>query len=490
MRRRSTIFSLPSILIFSLLLAGLVLTIWRQGGRAFSPGDLSGTGDPGLSLEGYVSHVDFEEQCSLCHRPLTSLQADLCTACHTSIGKQIKDRSSLHGKIEEVMQCFECHSDHQGREHDLRLGSLGGFDHSLVNFSLIWHQVDYESIAIICTGCHVSDNQFSVENTACANCHAGADHEFVEQHTIDFGHTCIDCHDGLDSMARFDHANSGFHLEGIHMELECVQCHVQGQFDSLSGDCAACHAEPAEHIGMFDADCTACHTAAAWSPAWINGVEFNHKNDTSFNLNLHRVDFDGSTISCLGCHDGGGYEISGQSCFDCHAPDNQPFMSQHQLELGGDCLECHDGVDRMRTFDHQAVFQLDGGHIGVECQTCHSSQRYKDTPSECKDCHAEPEIHLGYFGLQCEYCHDSNGWSPAQLVQHTFPIDHGEEGELACETCHSSTYAEYTCFSCHEHTPAEIDDKHKDLNLAPLELSNCTECHLDGSVHEFPENEE
>lgn len=490
MRRRSTIFSLPSILIFSLLLAGLGLTIWRQGGRAFSPGDLSGTGDPGVTLKGFESHVDFEQQCSLCHQPLTSLQADLCTACHTSIGEQITNQSGLHGKIEAVMQCFECHSDHQGREHDLRLGSLEGFDHSLVDFSLIWHQVDYDSAAITCTGCHVSDNQFSVENTACANCHAGVDHEFVEQHTTDFGHTCVDCHDGLDSMARFDHVNSEFHLEGVHLELECAQCHVQGQFDGLPGDCAACHAEPAEHVGMFDTDCAACHKATGWSPASMSGVEFNHNSDTSFNLNLHRVDFDGSTISCLGCHDVGGYKITEPSCFDCHALDDQVFMSQHQLELGSSCLECHDGVDRMSTFDHQAIFQLDGSHIGVECQACHTNQRYQDTPAECKDCHAEPEIHLGFFGLQCEYCHDSNGWIPAQLVQHAFPIDHGEEGESACETCHTSTYAEYTCFSCHEHTPTEIDDKHKDFNLTPVELSNCTECHLDGQVHEFPEHEE
>ena len=490
MRRRSTIFSLPSILIFSLLLAGLSLAIWRQGGRAFSPGDLSGSGNPGVTLAGYESHLEFEEQCSLCHQPLTSLQAEQCTKCHKSIGDQIKDQSSLHGKLENVMQCFECHTDHRGRDHDLRLGSLQGFDHSLVTFSLIWHQQDYESVPITCTGCHVSDDRFSIEDSACANCHAGADNEFIQQHAIDFGDTCVACHDGLDSMARFDHANSDFHLEGVHLEMECARCHIQGQFDGLPGECAACHAEPAEHLGMFDADCTACHTAITWSPAWIKEKEFNHNSDTIFNLNLHQVKYDGSTLSCLGCHEGSGYEFSEQTCFGCHALNDQVFMSQHQLEVGGSCLECHDGADRMRKFDHQVVFQLDGAHIGVECQACHSNQGYQDTPAECKDCHGEPEIHMGFFGLQCEYCHDSSGWFPAQLVQHAFPIDHGEEGESECETCHTSTYVQYTCFSCHEHAPAEIDDKHQDLNLDAVELSNCTECHLDGQVHEFPENEE
>lgn len=490
MRRHSTIFSLPSLLIFAILVAGLGLTIWRQGGLAFSPGELSSTGDAEVILEGYESHADFEKRCSLCHQPLSSLQAELCVDCHTNIGDQITMQNSFHGRLEDVIRCNECHADHQGREHDLRLGSLDNFDHSTLDFSLIWHQVDYDLEPIACLDCHTANNKFSVQNASCSICHAGTDGEFILVHVYDFGDGCVDCHDGLDSMARFDHANSKFQLEGVHQELQCAECHVQGQFQDLATDCTACHAEPPEHIGMFGKDCAACHDSMAWSPARVNGADFDHEIDTHFSLDLHQVDFGGATISCQNCHQEEQGDFSPDTCFGCHALDDQINMLQHQVEMGGTCLECHDGVDRMRSFDHQAVFHLDGSHLGVECQGCHVEQLYQGTPSECKDCHAEPEIHFGFFGLTCDYCHETLGWYPALLTQHTFPIDHGDQGESECQACHLASYGEYTCYSCHEHSPEDVADKHRDIKFTEAELLNCTACHLDGQVHEIVENED
>ena len=490
MRRRSTIFSIPSMLILVILLVGLGLTIWRQGGLAFSPGDLSSTGSQGVMLEGYKSHADFEKQCSSCHQPLSSLQAELCMECHTGIGDQITMQNSLHGKLEDVMQCAACHSDHQGRQHDLKLGSLDDFDHSLLAFSLIWHRLDYDQEPIACLDCHVTDSQFSVPNASCSNCHAGADGEFVLVHAADFGDGCVECHDGLDSLARFEHINSDFPLEGVHQEVACAACHVQGQFAALPSDCAACHVEPPLHSGMFGTDCAACHNSQAWSPALVAGATFDHNTHTRFSLELHPVDFQGNDLSCQGCHV---EEISGfsqETCFGCHALDDESFMLEHKQDFGGSCLECHDGTDRMRTFDHQAVFPLDGSHLQVDCQGCHVNQLYQDTPSLCRDCHTEPEIHLGFFGLTCEYCHETSSWYPAQLTRHTFPIEHGGRGESDCQTCHISSYAEYTCYSCHEHSSEEVIKKHREFDMSAGELSNCVACHLDGQVHEFVESEQ
>jgi len=490
MRRRSPIFSLPSILIFCLLLVGLGLTTWRQGGRAFSPGGLSSSGDLEISLAGFESHADFEDQCGLCHQPLTGLQADRCMECHTNIREQVTVADSLHGKLEGVMKCFECHSDHQGREYDLRLGGMEDFDHFLPAFSLIWHQLDFDEERIACTDCHVTDSQFSVLNSSCTACHSTGDEGFVIKHIVDFGEECIACHDGLDSMARFDHANSNFKLEGVHLEQPCVECHIMGQFEGLPGDCVDCHAEPGMHLGMFGLDCEACHASSAWSPAWLQGSEFNHDQVTRFSLDRHQVNFDGSSISCQSCHQESNGEFSTDTCIGCHEKENQAFIQQHQFELGNHCLACHDGVDRMRDFDHQDAFRLDGGHLGLECQACHFDQVYQGTPQECMDCHAEPEIHLGFFGLTCEYCHETSSWYPAQLTQHAFPIDHGDEGESECQTCHVVTYSDYTCYSCHEHSLEETLDKHRDLDLTKVELAQCAECHLDGQVHELKESED
>jgi hypothetical protein len=109
---------------------------------------------------------------------------------------------------------------------------------------------------------------------------------------------------------------------------------------------------------------------------------------------------------------------------------------------------------------------------------------YKDTADACSACHLEPQIHAGYFGLTCEYCHVTSGWYPAQLINHQFPIDHGDEGELECQDCHADTYADYSCYGCHEHQKVEIVDDHREDGISDEEIPMCVDCHAHGRVEE------
>lgn len=476
--------TLPGVLILAVLLTALGLTLWRQGGLAFSPGKLSDQGKNDSPISSFASHAEFEGQCSLCHQPLQSMQAELCIDCHVSVGEQLAMDNSLHGTLENGLNCAACHSDHRGRDFDLRLGNLDDFNHSLVEFSLIWHQVDYSMTPIGCIDCHISDGRFSATTHLCSSCHSDHDRDFAIIHQVEFGSDCIACHDGLDSMARFDHATAEFQLDGSHRELGCVDCHLDGEFQDLHGECVACHIEPAVHLGVFSVDCAECHNANAWKPALFAEQPFDHNADTSFSLVLHAQDYSGEAITCAGCHVNGVDEFQPASCSGCHTLGDQDLITQHQAQLGENCLECHDGVDRMRIFDHQDVFVLDGRHAELDCLSCHVDQHYQNTPAECKDCHPEPEIHAGFFGDTCEYCHTTISWYPALLVDHMFPIDHGEEGPQECQVCHVAAYSEYTCYECHEHPFDEIQDQHEELNLSPIQLADCTECHLDGLVHE------
>ena len=256
MRRRSTILSLPGLVILVLLLTGLGLTLWRQGGLAFSPGKLSANNRLEIQLGGFSSHAEFEMQCALCHQPITRFQAELCVVCHGSVEDQIVMENGLHGTMLNVQQCADCHSDHQGRDFDLRLGHLDQFDHSMLAFSLIWHQVDYSMEPLVCLDCHVADDEFSVSAESCAVCHAGYDFNFMTAHLQDFGTDCINCHDGRDSMTGFDHSESEFPLFDSHLEISCVGCHTQGQFEDLPSECVSCHTEPTVHQGTFTLDCT------------------------------------------------------------------------------------------------------------------------------------------------------------------------------------------------------------------------------------------
>jgi hypothetical protein len=165
-------------------------------------------------------------------------------------------------------------------------------------------------------------------------------------------------------------------------------------------------------------------------------------------------------------------------------------MQDHMDQFGGGCLDCHDGVDRLSNFDHNAVFALEGRHAEIDCIDCHIDNRYKGTSRECVQCHAEPEIHAGFFGVQCEYCHSASAWTPAKMTQHQFPLDHGSDTNVACETCHTNGYSEYSCYGCHEHQQGEIFEKHNDLNLTDQELADCMQCHPAGEKSEEQSHED
>jgi len=106
----------------------------------------------------------------------------------------------------------------------------------------------------------------------------------------------------------------------------------------------------------------------------------------------------------------------------------------------------------------------------------------RDDPHECQSCHEEPDIHADRFGLNCARCHTLQAWKPALLNKHVFRLDHGGEGQIACQTCHTVSYSENTCFDCHDHDLGEMQDIHAEQGI--LELEPCVECHPTGAAGE------
>lgn len=102
----------------------------------------------------------------------------------------------------------------------------------------------------------------------------------------------------------------------------------------------------------------------------------------------------------------------------------------------------------------------------------------EDDPHQCKECHEDPEVHLGKFGLDCSRCHVTAAWAPAQLTRHLFRLDHGGEGKVACETCHQDSYEEHTCYGCHDHQPDEMQEVHAQEDIPDYE--ECAICHPTG----------
>lgn len=483
------------ILLVLTLFMGAILT--TQKAWAFNPGDLSAKSQPGVELEGYQTHAAFEDQCAFCHDPLVADQGELCLDCHQEIAAQIAEQRSVHGKLPEVSECRLCHSDHQGRDFDPTRTARLAFDHSLTNFNLIWHQVDYDASPMMCGACHAEQTDFEFISASCADCHAAQSPEFMAQHQQDFGSLCLDCHDGSGRLSDFDHIQTNFPLDGLHLEVNCAGCHLDGQFAGLDTQCAACHVESPLHAGVFIQDCVNCHLTTGWRPAFLDGQPFDHHVDTGFSLEKHPIGFTGLALACLACH-GDTLETQTRdlvfdqtSCIDCHTGATPDFMAEHQAQFGRVCLDCHDGSGRLANFDHASAFVLDGRHAELDCQACHGGGVYRGTPTDCVGCHAEPEIHAGWFGLDCQNCHSTTGWRPASLVFHSFPLDHGGQGEVACDVCHfENRYIEYTCYGCHEHQPGPIAEEHLDEGISTTDLIDCVACHPNGLKDEAEDRNE
>ncbi|HSV85808.1 MAG TPA: cytochrome c3 family protein [Levilinea sp.] len=407
MKREIPFLSPISIAFTVIVFAILGLSLWLHGGLAFSPGAVTAQARPGIILQGFTSHADFEQQCKLCHQPLGALQADLCMHCHDNILDQQHTQTGTHGQIDTLIACRDCHPEHRGASFDP------------VAFAVI----------------------------------------------------------------RFDHSQTHLPLTGAHAILGCESCHIDGNYQLSYAGCTDCHAEPDIHAGMFEENCDACHTDLAWRPVLLEGDVFDHQN-TGFSLVHHQVLPSGQDIACVDCHAVDSVQADPRKCTDCHTALDPSYMKDHLRTVGPDCLQCHDGTDRMAGFDHAAVFPLDGQHRRLECSACHANFHFGDMSGLCIDCHAEPDIHAGFFGTQCQRCHTTQAWTPALLLQHTFSLDHGEGGDLTCQTCHVDTYSEYTCYSCHEHQPEDMAKKHLEEGISAQELIECAACHPTGREKE------
>jgi mono/diheme cytochrome c family protein len=105
-----------------------------------------------------------------------------------------------------------------------------------------------------------------------------------------------------------------------------------------------------------------------------------------------------------------------------------------------------------------------------------------EDPHECRACHEEPDVHADRFGLNCSRCHTLQAWKPALLTRHTFFLDHGDEGKVSCQTCHTESYAANTCYGCHDHVAADMAAVH--LAEGIQELEPCATCHPTGVAGE------
>ena len=287
-------------------------------------------------------------------------------------------------------------------------------------------------------------------------------------------------------------SNQGDEIQGFvsHAEFEqdCGHCH--GPIHCVEDHrCQDCHQEVAREraysTGLHGrlpgmTQCENCHPEHMGKDAHITEFAYNNVNHellSDFSLELHQFDFDNKPMGCQSCHSQDSFISERLDCITCHTNGDHDFTASHIELYGTDCVSCHDGMDQYSNFEHADVFRLDGEHFALECEECHQEKQYAGTPQECSGCHEEPAVHAGLFGQDCDRCHIASAWFPAELKNHTFVVDHGDNTSPQCETCHHLTYTEYRCVSCHN------EEEMRTVHLDEGDYANeeCITCHPSGT---------
>jgi hypothetical protein len=288
---------------------------------------------------------------------------------------------------------------------------------------------------------------------------------------------CTTCHDPEAwTPARvdgtFDHAVTGFVLQGSHASTKCAACHVSLRFVEVGSACVSCHQDV--HQNELGGDCERCHTARSFID---RAAMVRTHLTTRFPLRgAHRV----------------------TDCEDCHVPVGQGALQY--VNTSPECRGCHlDSYLATTSPDHQ-----DAG-FPESCEACHTARGW--TPAgfnhnllaagvACSSCHlgdylsAEPDHQAAGFPDTCEICHGTRAWTPlrADGLNHDglfFPIFSGRHNGRwqACSDCHTvlDNFAAFECLQCHEHDdPVGLADKHDGVAGYAYESQACYACHPQG----------
>ncbi len=310
-------------------LAFLSLSVYAvHASKILMPGETSAMAPKTTPLDGFVSHSEFEKDCTHCHAPLHCVTDTKCQDCHADVALQRSQVDGVHGKLPGTEKCQTCHPEHLGRDVVITDFAYKNVDHTqMAGFNLEYHKVDYQEMPMNCESCH-SQERFSNKTLDCLTCHAEEDHEMMSEHVDVYGVDCTRCHNGADRMKNFKHEEV-YVLDGAHASAKCADCHnYQLTADTIQG-CYSCHEDPELHAGQFGVDCARCHTATAWQPAMLTKHTFI-------------LDHGGTKISeCHTCHTD---TFAVKTCYNCH--DHQPadIVKVHEEEGLAEyenCAQCH-----------------------------------------------------------------------------------------------------------------------------------------------------
>lgn len=463
----------------------------------------------GLGQECLDCHTDYHQEtlptdCRSCHEmeawspaslfdhdetdyPLAGAHREVeCIECHRGTirnGQEFQEFSGIR-----FNDCIDCHDDpHESRiagacaqchsvQSFTRFIGQRRFNHNTTDFALRGaHQTTD------CFECHdrtsnpltVFGDQTETNEDNCISCHE-------DYHEGKYGPACVDCHQessflDLKDMSFFDHTVADFQLEGLHLGVDCRECHTTRFSDAIAfNECRNCHED--YHEGEFESiagnpDCESCHTVDHGFDYSMYSLE--QHQETSFPLEGAHM-----ATPCFACHldereERWTFRNIGNTCVDCHDNIHEGYISESYYPEN-ECVACH-GQDAWSAvaFDHdQTDWPLTGQHALADCRDCHfevlddltlTEQAFISLGTDCVTCHEN--VHGDEFEIDgvtdCTRCHGTNSWFPEVFDHNTtrFPLD-GRHAEIDCMACHAVEQEDGTS-----------------LVIYQIERFECADCH-------------
>jgi hypothetical protein len=462
-----------------------------------SPGELS------------APHSNFEgiSNCTQCHVLGDKVTNEKCLKCHTDILGRISARKGYHASTDvKGKQCFECHSEHNGKKFQLIRLNTENFNHNLTGYPL---SVPHAKIS--CRDCHrekyITDQKIRAKkntylgvNPACLTCHG-------DYHRNTLSSDCLNCHNpnSFKPATKFDHARARFALRGKHATVECIKCHkvevtdgkkYQQFRDIQFASCTNCHQDP--HQNQFGQDCRQCHNETSFLV--MSGTDKFDHSKTSFRLEGKHL-----TVNCKSCHKTRFTDpVKHSLCADCHTDYHKKQFAKNGVSP--DCSACHSvkgfTPSSYTVEQHNlGTFPLQGAHLAIPCFECHKKQanwNFRGIGINCKDCHTD--IHQAFITAKyypesnCTTCHTNEKWSMVHFDHSaTGYILSGSHAQVGCRLCHFRQDNTGKVTQQFAGLTQSCADCHVDVHLKQFEnkgATDCSRCHASGiwKIKEFDHN--
>lgn len=131
-------------------------------------------------------------------------------------------------------------------------------------------------------------------------------------------------------------------------------------------------------------------------------------------------------------------------------------------------------------------FPLTDAHENLECESCHASGVYVDTPTECSSCHNRQQVlatllesgdysikrsekqYINHFSGDCADCHIAVTWEPEEF---------NHEGVYECKSCHYDSYPQEEQVALGPFSFISLGKKKVNTMIPPHYQGDCIDCH-------------